>query len=132
MSYTLSLTLIKLAILLQYLRIFDETRSRRRRRFCRWLIGFTSVWGLFYCIPAWVPCYPVSSMWNFSQQGSRNCWGFSSPDLAQSLGFYISHSVTTTVMDLLIYLLPLHLVFRPKTQRKTRISLLCLFGVGLA
>jgi len=47
------------------------------------------------------------------------------------LGFYISHSVTTTLLDLIIFLIPADLFFQPETQKNTRIALLCLFGLGL-
>lgn len=128
-TYPLALTLIKLALLFQYLRIFDQ--DSRRRLFCKWLIGLTSIWGLVYSIPTWVPCYPVASMWDFTLP-ARHCWGYVSPDPAQALGFYISHSVTTTLLDLVIIVLPVRLLFRRNAQRKTRIALMCLFVLGLA
>ncbi|KAK5658437.1 hypothetical protein OQA88_1826 [Cercophora sp. LCS_1] len=127
-TYPLTLAFIKLALLFQYLRIFSLTS--KRRVFCKWLIGFTSIWGLFYSIPTWVPCYPVSSMWDL-RQPARACWGYVSRDPAQALGFYISHSVTTTALDLVIFLLPVGLLFRRKAQKKTRVALMFLFGLGL-
>lgn len=128
LTYPLTLAFIKLALLFQYLRMFDD--KSKRRVFCKWLIGLTSIWGLVYSIPSWVPCYPVASMWDFSLP-SRHCWGYVSRDPAQALGFYISHSVTTTLLDIVIFVLPIGLLFRRKSQRKTRIALMCLFGVGL-
>ncbi|KAK3339633.1 hypothetical protein B0T25DRAFT_523371 [Lasiosphaeria hispida] len=41
LTYPLALTFIKLALLFQYLLIFSM--GSRRRLFCKWLIGFTSV-----------------------------------------------------------------------------------------
>ncbi|KAK4160532.1 hypothetical protein QBC43DRAFT_325421 [Cladorrhinum sp. PSN259] len=127
--YPLALTFIKLALLFQYLRIFDQ--DSRRRFFCKWLIGLTSIWGLVYSIPSWVPCYPVASMWDFTIP-ARHCWGYVSPDPAQALGFYISHSVTTALLDLVIFVLPVRLLFRRKARTKMRIALVCLFVLGLA
>jgi hypothetical protein len=128
-TYPLALLFIKLALLFQYLRIFDQ--DSRRRRYCKWLIGFVSVWGIFYSVPNWVPCLPVASLWDASPTQPRHCWGFASPNLSQALGFHISQSVTTTLLDLIIFLLPLHLIFKPKTHRKPRVALICLFGLGL-
>ena len=128
-TYPLTLTFIKLALLVQYLRIFGQ--DSRRRLLCKWLIGLISVWGLVYSIPTWVPCYPVASMWDFTVR-SRHCWGYFSFDPAQALGFYISHSVTTTLLDLVVMALPATLVLRRNTQKKTRIALMCLFVLGLA
>ncbi|GAB1311761.1 Rhodopsin domain-containing protein [Madurella fahalii] len=128
-TYPLALLFIKLALLFQYLRIFDQ--DSRRRRFCKWFISFTVVWGLFYTAPNWVPCLPVASLWEAFPNQPRHCWGFASPNLSQSLGFHISQAVTTTLLDLIIFLLPLHLIFKPKTHQKSRIALICLFGLGL-
>ncbi|KAK4442804.1 hypothetical protein QBC34DRAFT_418128 [Podospora aff. communis PSN243] len=131
LTYPLALTFIKLALLCQYLLIFDLTS--RRRIFCKYLIGFTSLWGIFFTIPTWVPCLPISAMWDVSPDGQRaaRCWGFASRNLSQMLGFYITQSVTTMVIDLVIFLLPIHLFFQRGTQTKTRIALLGLFCLGL-
>ena len=100
---------------------------------CKWLIAFISVWGTFYCIMGWFPCWPVSDFWNFqgALDGTRHCWGFMSTEIAQTLAIYISQSVSTTLLDLIVFLLPIHLYFKPDTQKKTRVSLLCLFGLGI-
>ena len=128
-SYTLTHAFIKLALLFQYLRILGD--NSKRRLLCKWLIGLTSIWGFVYSIPAWVPCYPVASAWDFSLP-SRHCWGYMSRDPAQALGFYISHSVTATVLDLVIFALPVGLLFQRKAPKKTRVALLILFALGLA
>ena len=130
-TYPAALTFIKLALLFQYLRLFDV--GSKRRRFSKGLIIFTSIWGIVFCIPAWVPCLPVPAMWDLSPQSlaTRKCWGFLSRDRPQALGFFIAQSVTTTLIDLVIFLLPLHLFFQPGTQRRIRIALLCLFFLGV-
>jgi len=69
-------------------------------------------------------------MWNVAKPG-RHCWAFASSSLSEVLGFYIGHSVSTTVLDFVIFLLPVNLFFQPDTQKNTRIALLCLFGLGL-
>lgn len=127
----MALTTIKLALLFQYLRIFGP--GSRRRLICKCLIGFITVWGIFFCIPTWVPCLPVKAMWDLSPKSlaTRRCWGFASPRLAQTLGFYITQSVTTTALDLAIFLLPLHLFFQSGTEKRTRIALIGLLLLGL-
>jgi len=127
-SYTLTHAFIKLALLFQYIRIFSD--NSKRRLICKWLIGLTSIWGLVYSIPSWVPCYPVASTWDF-RLPSRSCWGYMSRDPAQALGFYISHSVTATVIDLLIFVLPMGLFFQRRATKRTRVALLILFALGL-
>jgi hypothetical protein len=72
-------------------------------------------------------------MWDLSPKSlaTRRCWGFASPHLAESLGFYITQSVTTTALDLAIFLLPLHLFFQSGTERRARIALIGLLLLGL-
>ncbi len=69
-------------------------------------------------------------MWNVAKP-NRHCWGFASQDISEALGFYISHSVTTTLLDLIIFLLPMNLFFTWDTHKNSRIALMCLFGLGL-
>ena len=127
-SYPLSLTFIKLAVLIQYLRIFGPQSARRR--IAKFLIIVTAIWGLIYTFMAWVPCSPPSDLWNVGKP-DRRCWGFASPDISEALGFYISHSVSTTLLDLIIFLLPMKLFFQWDTHKNTRRALLCLFVLGL-
>jgi len=127
-TYPFSLTVIKLAVLFQYLRVFKP--GSRRRTASKILILVIAIWGLVYTFLTWVPCAPPSDMWNIAKPG-RHCWAFASPYISEALGFYISHSVTTTVLDFVVFLLPMHLFFQADTQKNTRIALLCLFGLGL-
>jgi hypothetical protein len=127
-TYPLALITIKLALLFQYLRIFDG--ASRRRRFCKWLIVFIMVWGAFFLAPSWVPCVPLANMWDFSKPRPK-CWGFASANTNQAIGFHVSQGVTTTLLDLLIFFLPIRLLLRPRTQRKSRVALLLLFSLGL-
>lgn len=128
MTYPLALITIKLALLFQYLRIFDG--ASRRRRFCKWLIAFIMVWGAFFLAPSWVPCVPLANMWDFSKPPPK-CWGFASSNPNQAIGFHISQGVTTTILDLIIFFLPIRLLLRPRSQRNSRVALLLLFSLGL-
>jgi len=121
--------LIKLAVLFQYLRIFGS--NSMRRKITKVLIYVVALWGLIYVFPSWIPCSPPSDMWNVAKV-NRHCWAFASPDISEAMGFYISHSATTTMLDFIIFLLPMNLYFRSDTHRNTRIALLCLFGLAIA
>jgi len=61
----------------------------------------------------------------------RHCWGASSPNIAESIGFYVTQSVTTTLLDMIVFLLPVEMFFQRDTPRKTRVALLCLFALGV-
>jgi hypothetical protein len=69
-------------------------------------------------------------MWDLTERAAK-CWGFASPHLHQMLGFYITQSVTTTLIDLIIFLLPIQMFFQNGTQQKTRLALLGLFCLGI-
>ena len=44
----------------------------------------------------------------------------------------MSQAVSTCILDFIIFIIPVQLYFKPGTQKKTRIALLCLFVMGLA
>jgi hypothetical protein len=52
-------------------------------------------------------------------------------NLSESLGVYVTQSITTTLIDFIIFLLPLHLLFQSGTEKRTRMALLGLFVLGL-
>jgi len=127
-TYPLALSFIKLALLCQYLRIFEI--GSRHRLICKWLAGIVTTVGLFFFAAAAVPCNPVQTFWDITAQ-PRSCWGYASGNPNESLGFYVSQSVTTAILDLAVFSLPLHLFFRVDTPRNTRIALFCLLALGL-
>jgi hypothetical protein len=127
--YPLSVTFIKIALLLQYLRIFKA--GSRLSVVCKWLIIFVAVWGVTFAIFAWVPCIPLAAYWDFSIADAK-CWGLGARQFSEFMPWFASQAITTSVLDFIVFILPAHLFFKPNTQRKTRIALLCLFGLGLA
>ena len=86
--------------------------------------------GFLFFVAAAVPCNPVPTFWDIFAQ-PRHCWGYASGNPAESLGFYVSQSISTAILDLTVFALPLHLFFRPGTPRNTRIALFCLLALGL-
>ncbi len=127
-SYPLSVTFIKLALLFQYLRAFED--SPKSRILCKVMIGISVVWGLVFSVLTFVPCWPVAAYWDFTVADAR-CWGLGSRDLLEFMNFFVSQAVTTSFLDLIIFAIPLPLYFKADTQRITRIALLGLFTMGL-
>jgi hypothetical protein len=128
--YAPSISFIKIALLFQYLRIFPKTS--RRALFCKILIGIVSVWGIAFSLFMWIPCIPLAAYWDMSIE-NPTCWGFGSrTDLGEFMRFFISHAITTSCLDFIVFVLPIHLYFKSDATRKTRIALLCLFVLGLA
>ncbi|KAK4149474.1 hypothetical protein C8A00DRAFT_18838, partial [Chaetomidium leptoderma] len=127
-TYPLSATLIKLALLFQYLRVFN-TKSRYRV-FCKCMIAITVTWGMIFIALRWFPCYPVAAYWNFSIKGAR-CWGFGSRDPLPIMRVFVGQAISTAVLDLIVFAIPVPLCFKSDTPRKTRLCLLGLFVLGL-
>ncbi|KAK3344508.1 hypothetical protein B0T25DRAFT_585273 [Lasiosphaeria hispida] len=126
--YPLSAALFKLALLFQYLRIF-EPRSKQSL-LCKCLAIVVFVWGLIFAAITWVPCVPLAAFWDFSITDAR-CWGFGSHDIDEFMRYFVGQAITTALLDFIIFVIPAHLYFKPATEKKTRVALLCLFGLGL-
>ncbi|KAL2132013.1 hypothetical protein VTI74DRAFT_4319 [Chaetomium olivicolor] len=126
-TYPVSATLIKLALLLQYLRVFGT--GTRTRVFCKCMIAISAAWGATFMVLRWVPCSPVYAYWDFSSENVR-CWGFGSRDPLQFMRVFMAQAVSTSVLDFIIFTIPIQLCFKPETQRKTRFCLLGLFILG--
>lgn len=81
--YNMSLALVKLSLLLQYLRITDERPDLQQRKL-RWsilaMIGIVSVWGIVESLLAWIPSNPISADWDFTDKPAVR-WGFGSRDV---------------------------------------------------
>jgi len=100
------------------------------RLLCKWLIVPISLWGAAFAVCTWVPCVPLAAFWDFSIQGAK-CWGFGSRKLSEFMGYFVSQAITTSVLDFIIFIIPIRLYFNPRTEKRTRIALLCLFLLGL-
>ncbi|KAK1760320.1 hypothetical protein QBC47DRAFT_366878 [Echria macrotheca] len=126
--YPMSVTFIKIALLFQYLRIFKPGSGYYV--LCKYLIVAIALWGAAFAVIFWTPCIPLAAYWDFSITDAR-CWGYGSHDLDEFMRYFITQSVTTAVLDFVVFIVPARLYFQPKTERKTRIALLCLFALGL-
>ncbi|EFQ34621.1 hypothetical protein CGRA01v4_14058 [Colletotrichum graminicola] len=118
---------IKIAILLQYLRIFE--RGTKTRTFTIVVLVITTLWGIAYTFLAWVPCIPVAAYWDWTIP-SQARWGFGSQTAERLIWTYAIHGTTNMVLDFTIYAIPLPLYLNNKANEKSRKSVLCLFLLG--
>ena len=125
----MSVTFIKVALLFQYLRMFKA--GSKCRLLCKCLIVIIPIWGLAFCLFYWIPCIPLAAYWDFSITDAK-CWGFGSRQGGEFGRFFVSQAISTCVLDFIVFILPVRLYFKPDTQKKTRVALLCLFVLGLA
>ncbi|KAH7040606.1 uncharacterized protein B0I36DRAFT_311080 [Microdochium trichocladiopsis] len=125
---TMSMTIIKLSLLFQYLRLFE--RGWIRIACIITLVAVAAV-GLAYTVLSWVPCWPISDYWDFDYfTGDKNCWGFASNNHDQFYYTYLSWNILNLVGDLVILCLPLPMFFDPKTTHKTKWGLIGLVAMG--
>ena len=125
-SYIISTSLVKLALLIQYLRV--PMLGRYMRLFVIGLAIFTTLWSVAYAVIAWVPCYPISDYWSLNP--AANCWAFASQDPHTFLMTFETHTALNMVLDLVILFVPAVLYFQHDFGEKTRWRFLGLLFLG--
>lgn len=121
----MSNALVKLSLLAQYLRIFENPAMRI---FCKALIVLISVWGSIYSFIAWFPCFPPSGFWEFGT--SPLCYGYASPDPLHVYQTTVSATASNMAFDLVTWALPIHLLADKNLERKTKKALFALLLLG--
>lgn len=124
----MSTAFIKISLLFQYLRIFDQPCFLRR--LCIFLIVFIGLWSLAYSFLGWVPCYPVRAYWDWSVPAARWAYGSLQPEIFSAT--YESHSSVNVVLDILVLAIPVPLYFRRDVPLKSRLGLGVLLIIGIA
>lgn len=125
-AFTMSNALVKVSLLLQYLRTFVDPRLRR---LCVILTFVTCAYGLAYGFLGWFPCIPVEGFWR--RDLTAFCYAYGSTDETQVYRAVISANIINMVLDIMIFILPIPLLFRNDTVRNTKIGLFALFGLGI-
>lgn len=126
-TYTSSTTFIKLAILLQYTRLFDfRSKVARILTFC--MIALVSIWGIIFFCLALFSCRPIEKNWNYKLPGKCVGWGTKDPDTF--FPNWAAHGATNMLIDILILVLPIPFLRGLRMEGKTRIGLIGLFIVG--
>ncbi|KAI1658582.1 hypothetical protein F4813DRAFT_38877 [Daldinia decipiens] len=127
-AYVTSTALIKEALLLQYLRVFDQAVFIRR--FVIALAVFTALWGFAYSFLAWVPCVPIHDFWA-KGGGGPTCYGYGSPYARTFAATFESHAAINMVLDIVVLIIPLPLIFKDGSTVNARVRLAALFSMGI-
>ncbi|KAF1993834.1 hypothetical protein P154DRAFT_587718 [Amniculicola lignicola CBS 123094] len=125
--YTSSTTLIKLSILVQYLRLFDM-HSRLAKRIALGLIVLISTWGITFFLLALFSCSPVAKNWNFKLEGKCVGWGSKDPD--EMFATFAAHAGSNMLLDLVVLGLPIPFLSSLTREGRTRLALVALFIMG--
>ncbi|KAI1372507.1 hypothetical protein F4677DRAFT_432442 [Hypoxylon crocopeplum] len=124
-SYNVSTTFIKMSLLFQYLRVY---RSGNMRTICMIMLVVVGLWGAAYSFMGWVPCFPVSGYWNMGI--TAKCYAFGSMNANEFFKTYVSHTVVNTVLDMIVFAIPVPLYFQQGTVRRTKVGLVGLITMG--
>ncbi|KAH8671058.1 hypothetical protein BX600DRAFT_509764 [Xylariales sp. PMI_506] len=126
-TYCFATTFIKLALLFQYLRVFN--RGTISYRITVGLIGFVALWGLAYSAIAWIPCVPVTDFWSVFSDGST-CYGYGSHNPRTFVKTYESHAIVNMLLDGAVLALPFPLLWKEGSSRSDRLRLVALLSMG--
>lgn len=145
-AFTVTTNLIKISLLLQYLRVFEQNpppegdgsggtpapirpRTNWMRIACLTTLGVVVVWGVIISFMAWFPCFPVRAYWDWDVADAK-CYGFGSRYTKPYYYTFLTHSAVNMILDLIILALPMPLFFRSDTLPKTKIGLGGLWLMG--
>ncbi|KAK1566070.1 uncharacterized protein LY79DRAFT_529490 [Colletotrichum navitas] len=127
-TYQISTALMKISLLFQYLRIYDQPSFIRRA--CIFTLVVVAVWAIPYTVVSWIPCMPVQAYWDWSIPATR--WAYGSLDAKVFSTTYESHAAVNIALDLLVLMLPVPLYFEPNMPLRSRLGLLVLLSMGIA
>ncbi|KAK5682121.1 hypothetical protein LTS10_005246 [Elasticomyces elasticus] len=115
--YYLALGTLKCSILLQYLRIFPQTRFQMTCYVMLGVVGVYTTWAVFSAIFA---CTPVALFWNESLHGT--CFN--------RLAVWFSNAVFNITTDIITTVLPLPMLRALRLPQRQRIVLMVVFALG--
>ncbi|KUI66368.1 hypothetical protein VM1G_02383 [Cytospora mali] len=128
-AYPLSTTFIKLALLFQYLRIFEKGTKLRTVTIVA--IVVVCIWGCAFTFLAWIPCVPVRAYWDWLIPDSQvTRYGYGSHNPKVFVGTYLANAATNMVLDLVTLAIPLPLWMDQGIRGKSRMALFGLFVLG--
>ncbi|KAH6633208.1 hypothetical protein C7974DRAFT_167617 [Boeremia exigua] len=119
--FTVVITLMKVAILLTYMRIFP---SRLNKWFCVIMLAYTISLNTACFFVTLFQCAPASTYWNiFKYIGRTKCLNIRA--------IYYFHSAQNTLSDFLIFLWPARDLLNVRVSLRQRITLTCMFSLGV-
>lgn len=137
--YNMSMAAIKLSILFQYLRLLsdhpgsDKTRPKILKIAVIALIVITSIWGIVYSVLAWVPSWPISADWTFTNNDATR-YGYGTDDKDTFATTFLVHGASNMAIDIAVFCVPLFsrsMWITAGRQRQSRVALICLYGLGV-
>ncbi|KAL6710174.1 hypothetical protein ACN47E_009965 [Coniothyrium glycines] len=127
-AYHTTTALIKISLLLQYLRLFQDGA---RKVVCLGLLLIVILWGVAFSFMAWFPCFPVSGFWNRQQASPpAKCYAFGYANVNEAKITILVFAGTNMLLDIAIFLVPLTEYLRKDLRRKQVLAMTGLFALG--
>ncbi|KAL8871188.1 MAG: hypothetical protein Q9174_002929 [Haloplaca sp. 1 TL-2023] len=114
--YIPAVGLPKISILLFYLRL-NPDRAFRYGTFA--IIGITVTWIVSVVLAQLLQCNPIPKFWDPLIPGT--CININ--------GLYLSNSITNTILDILVLLLPLPMIIKLQVNTRTKLVLVAIFSL---
>ncbi|KAF2279120.1 uncharacterized protein EI97DRAFT_371657 [Westerdykella ornata] len=124
----MALCFVKLSIAFFLLSL---TRGTRYGRFCWFIIGFLVAFMLFTFFSLIFGCVPIAANWDFTLRpppigtGNAKCM-----EITTYRNIAVTNSVINIVTDIVLALMPVPLVWRLQVNKRTKISLVLILGLG--
>jgi hypothetical protein len=124
-AYHTTTALIKVSLLLQYLKLFRQGILRYATII---LLVLVTLWGIGFSFLAWFPCLPVAGLWDRTLNST--CYGFGDHALSEVRVVLFTFAGTNMFFDVVIFAIPLTEYFRPGLRRKQVLAMTGLFFLG--
>ncbi|KAF8854103.1 hypothetical protein BDZ45DRAFT_806100 [Acephala macrosclerotiorum] len=117
--YYISLALVKISILIQYLRIF----SNKSTRITIWaILAFVNAYSLITMFASVFVCYPIRYFWEKTYTGPSNC--------LDQKALWFSNASLNIFSDLAILIAPMPALSSLRLPRRQKIGLMFIFALG--
>lgn len=123
--YLVQTALVKISLLLQYLRIF---KAGAMRKLCLTLLVIVSMWGSAFAFVGWFSCFPVRGAWQ--RNIGAKCYGFGLGDVQQFIMLFKIHSASNMVLDVTIFMTPMVIFRTPTLKAKNLLAMAGVFTFG--
>ncbi|KAF1975955.1 hypothetical protein BU23DRAFT_502511 [Bimuria novae-zelandiae CBS 107.79] len=125
--YITNCAVIKLSLLVQYLRIF---KAGTMRWICKTLFVIIAAWGVTYGFLAWFPCFPPQAYYKKNDYPNAHCYGFGFGNEKDFISLFESHTALNMAFDLTIFITPMVLFRNPKLRMKNIFAMTGIFILG--
>ncbi|KAF4922369.1 Satratoxin biosynthesis SC1 cluster protein 4 [Colletotrichum viniferum] len=126
--YTISIVLVKAAILAFYWRIFSARRESRLAIYI--LLGITCAWGIAVLLVSTFQCLPVSAFWlRFDPNANLSPSDYECGVNVKTL--FIANAIPNIMADVLLLLLPVPGNWSLQLRKPQKIALVGIFTLGI-